>query len=262
MSFRFRNVWLGPTDFMRNSFHIFAFILISLALTSGPADAFRVTPLTLELTPTGSGSKKTFRVENTGTAPIAVQISIHKREMLFNGKDKMTPADDDFIIYPPQLVLLPKRSQSVQVRWIGKVVPTSELSYRIISEQLPINLQKKKQKGAQITILLRYEGTLYVAPKGVKPDLAVVAARSMTTKKGERRLEVVLNNRGSKHVIMGGLKLSATAGGATIVLEGDQIKGLDGANVLAGVKRRFRVPWPKGLPAGQVQISLDYRPLN
>ncbi len=247
---------------MRNSFHIFAFLLISLALTSGPADAFRVTPLTLELSPSGRDSKKTFRVENDGNTPIAVQISVHKREMLFNGKDKMTPAEEDFIIYPPQLVLLPKRSQSVQVRWIGKVVPTSELSYRIISEQLPINLQKKKQTGAQIVILLRYEGTLYVAPKGVKPELVVVAARGMTTKKGKRQLEVVLNNRGGKHVIMGGLKLSATAAGSTVVLEGDQVKGMTGANVLARAKRRFRVPWPKGLPAGQVQISLDYRPLN
>ncbi len=237
-------------------------LFLTVLLASGPSEAYRVVPLTLELEPSGRGSQGQFRVINDTESPVALQVTIQKRESAADGSDVLSPPEDgQFVLFPPQMVLRPGQSQAVRVQWRGDAAPKGELAFRIITEQLPINLQRERQGGAQVTLLLRYEGTLYVSPAGATPNVAVDGAEPTTDDKGEQRLKVTVSNRGTRHAILGNLKLSVTAGGQSVTMNPEELDGMTGANVLAGATREFSVAWPKALAVGAVQVGLEFEPL-
>lgn len=235
---------------------------LSTFIVAAPSHAYRVVPLTIELEPSGRGSQGQFRVINDTERPVALQVTIQKRESAIDGADVLTPAQEgEFVLFPPQMVLRPGQSQAVRVQWRGNASPERELAFRVITEQLPIKLQRERQGGAQVTLLLRYEGTLYVAPAGATPAIAVDSAEPATNEEGEQRLNVTVSNTGSRHAILGNLKLSVTGGGQSVTMAPEQLEGMTGANMLAGATRRFSVPWPESLPFGPVQVNLEFEPL-
>ena len=61
---------------------------------------------------------------------------------LLDGIETNQDANDDFIVYPPQLIVPPGTQQVIRVTWIGEPEPPIELAYRLIAEQLPINLSQ------------------------------------------------------------------------------------------------------------------------
>lgn len=245
--------------------HLAGAVVFLLAL--GPvlapsAAAYRVVPLTIELEPTGRGSQGQFRVINDTERPVALQVTIQKREIGLDGKDILSPVEEgQFVLFPPQMVLRPGQSQAVRVQWRGDPAPAGELAFRVITEQLPINLQRERQGGAQVTLLLRYEGTLYVVPANTAAEIVVDGAEPVTDDKGEQKLRVTVSNKGNRHAILGNLKLSVTTGGQSVTVPTEQLEGMTGANVLAGATRQFDVAWPQSLSVGPVQVGLEFEPL-
>ena len=227
-----------------------------LLFDASPAAAFRIVPFSATFTPSGSGASQTFRVDNDSDQPVAVQVSIQRREMDADGKEKLTDAEDEFGVFPAQLVLLAKQGQTVRVQWLGDPALKSERAYRIIAEQLPVPVALPPGSNAQISMIVRYEGTIYVSPPGLKPDL-VVAGVEPTTVSGAKMLAVTVQNRGTAHALLSELTLALRANDGTAVsLNDPQLHGMAGENVLAGNTRRFVLPWPAGLSAGTVQATL------
>ncbi len=221
-----------------------------------PAAAFRIVPFSANFAPSGSGASQTFRVDNDSDQPVAVQVSIQHREMGPDGKEQLTDAEDEFAVFPAQLVLLAKQGQTVRVQWLGDATLKSERAYRIIAEQLPVPVALPPGSNAQISMIVRYEGTIYVAPPGLKPDL-VVAGVEPVAASGPRKLAVTVENRGGAHALLGDLTLALRANdGTAVTLNDPQLKGMAGENILAGHTRRFELPWPAGLSAGTVQATL------
>jgi fimbrial chaperone protein len=225
----------------------------------------------VSLAPSGSGSKKAFRLHNKGDKPEAVQISMVVREMDIDGKEKYPDADKDFIVYPTQIILMPGSTKTVRIQWIGDPNPEKELAYRIIAEKLPIDFEEEKsgaaikEQKAKITLLLRYMGSVYIVPKNAKPDVIVDSVEKRRGENGKKELVVIVHNRGTAHIIMKQLKLRLTSGGSgknSIVLDSEQLKGMEGENILAGHKRRFILPWPEGLGDGSIKASIDYKKIR
>ena len=79
---------------------------------------------------------------------------------------------------------------------------------------------------------------------------------------GVKQLAVTLNNRGSAHGLLHNVKMTVTAGGTTVELTPDQLKGLTGENVLGHHKRRFLLAWPEGLGDGTPKATLDFMPIR
>lgn len=231
--------------------------LISLA---GPAHALKMSPFVSTFAPKGSGANQIYRIENDSPEPAAVQVSMARREMDENGREHLIDAEDEFAVFPPQIVLAPGEAKTVRVQWIGDPAPKAELSYRIVVEQLPVELGAPR-KGGQVRLLVRYEGSVYVAPGGVQSALSVVECNPTQAADGSPRLEVAVRNAGTAHAILANAKLTLRLeDGRTVVLAGDKLKGLDGENVLAGKLRRFAVPWPDGLGRVKLAASIDYTP--
>ncbi len=231
-------------------------ILVSAAL---PAHAYRVEPMSLELESAGRGAQGSFRVINDGTEPVAIEIRLAARSLAEDGTETLSPVGDQFILFPAQMILRPGQSQAVRVQWKADANISREQNFRIITEQLPVNLQREREGGAQIGITLRYQGTLYVRPARAKPAVAVESARVEPAPGGGSQLALVLANNGTRHAILGtDLEVSVRAGNQNISLAGEKTGSLLGANLLAGNKRRFVVPLPATLPPGTATVTLDY----
>lgn len=236
-------------------------ILLGLALYLAygipSASALKVVPFVAEFTPSGPGADQSFRVENDTDQPAAVQLTMVRRDMNENGQEKLTDAEDDFTVFPPQLVLLPHEARAVRVQWLGDPNPKNELTYRLIVEQLPVELSQTPQRGGQVRITVRYETAIYVLPTGAKGDLVVKGAEAAKGPNGANMLALTLQNTGNAHALVQNPIVTLQGGGSTVTLNSNaQLNGLINENVLAGHTRRFLLPWPNGLPVGPVQASL------
>jgi fimbrial chaperone protein len=241
-------------------------LYLLLVLAPSPAAAFRLVPMVMDFAPAGRGATQSFGIVNDTDRPIAAEVSIVRRQVDLDGKETYTPEEDDFIVYPPQMVVMPGKVQIVQVRWVGAAKPEKELPFRIIAEQLPIKLDRQQPKGervAQIGILFRYEGSVYVLPKGAKPDIALESIRATKRKDGSPGIEVVVRNRGTSHGFVKKPTLTITAAPAAggletqVVLGPKQLGDLLNLNVLAGHRRRVVLPWPEGLGEGALDAHLE-----
>lgn len=229
-------------------------------LTAKPALAFSLSPMSVSLEPQGRNASHSFVVDNNGPEKIAVQISMTHRQVAIDGKELNPEADDDFILYPPQLTLGPNEKRTVRVTWSGSPTPPKELAYRIIAEQLPVDTARPEKKGnAVIKMLLRYMGAVYVTPKGASPKIEVTKIERTDSGKTGPRLLIEIENKGTAHQIIKAAKLRLSSGQSSVELSGDEIKALIGENLLAGGVRRYEIPWPSKLQNGALKAELEIK---
>lgn len=253
--------------------HLITFVVFTLlaVLAQGRrAQAFTFSPIVSEFTPSGAGATRTFTVENKGADRIPVQISAHTRQIGEDGREALAPTEH-FKIFPEQFTLAPQQTRAVRITYRGPANLASEAAYRFIAEQLPIDLQKAADAPAdagKIKFLLRYEGSVYVQPPKVRPEVKAEASLASSPKTRERELELLLRNEGTAHQLLNGARLTlvsaagaasaAGSNGASVTLEGPTLKVFEKQNLLAGARRRFKLPWPEKLPAGPVTVSIEF----
>ena len=215
-------------------------VFLMLSFLSPTLSAFGLKPLFASLSPTGAGAEHVFRITNTGDKPIAVQFSTTTREQKADGTETQKAADDAFMIYPPQAVIAPNKTQKVRVQWLGKQNPTKELAYRFIAEQVPVNLSKGKSSGVQMVMTV--VGSIYITPKGVAPKLSINNLRRVGS-----QLVFSVQNSGTQHALLDNLKIDLSNRGQTVQLSGQQVAEIAGKNILAGSQRDFSIAYPAGV---------------
>lgn len=249
---------------------LFLSLFLGLNLFNSPlvlaGGNFNLEPIQVEFTPSGSLATQSFMFTSTGDKPVAIQLGMVTREISLDGTEINTDADDQFLIYPPQLVIPPGEQQAVRITWLGDPIPTKELAFRIIAEQVPVDLTEIKQteggKTVSVKILFRYMGSVYIKPEGVASKLVLESASSQKDKAGADKLVLNVANQGTAHRLLRNIKVMVTAGsGQSITLAGEkQLEGVLGENILADSKRQFVLPWPKELPFGPVTATFDTNP--
>ena len=223
-------------------------------LLAVPALAFRLTPIVMDFDPSGRGAVRNFELFNEAAEDVPVELSLVVREMNLDGEETLRTVSDDFVVFPAQAILKPGQTQVVQVRWIGDATPARELAFRIVAEQLPVDLDRVREPGALIRMLVRYEGSIYVVPKDAKPAIALESAKRAVDPSGVPKLELVMTNDGSSHGIIKEPSLTLTgAAGSSVTLAGDALASMHNTNVLAKAKRRYVLPWPAGLSGDAAQ---------
>lgn len=232
---------------------------VALAASAVSISAYEFNPLVMELTPTGPGSSSNGVIKNTHAEPIAIELQVFKRVQNPDGTEELTPETQDFIVTPPQMVIQPGESQAFRVQWVGDQNPSQELAYRLVSDQLPIKFRQESRNDftADVGMKYRYEGALYVQPRGTRPNAHLDSARVVgDDSDGGRWLELTIASTGTRRAILDRPRLTLTAGGSTIDLEGEEVGELSGLNILPGSSRTIRIPVPNGLPAGDVSGKL------
>jgi len=217
--------------------------LLLLVLCTPGAGAFQFTPFSDSIK-VSKESEKQFTVVNSSDAPIAVQVTLHKRAMDGQGEDVLTDGEDDFLLFPPQMIVPPGGTRKIRVQWLGAKDIESEQAYRIIAEQVPVNLERLDQgNGAQIQVMLRYVASLYVRPDNAKSNIVLRSLSKDKDAKGNATLKLTVENTGTRHSLLEDIKLSV--GGAVLVTA--DLPGIADNNVLAKTSRTFVIPLPAKL---------------
>ncbi len=227
----------------------FCFLLLGLPLIIGlinasPASAFRVEPMSAEIPSAGPDTKGEIRIENPHDHPITVEMVTEQRDFDANGKETRTPAEDDFLIFPPQTLVQPGKTQLVRYQYIGDPKIPATKAYVINVRQLPIDLKPDAQSGMKF--LYNFGLARYVVPEG-----AVAVPTAENIRVGENgSLEFVLKNTGNGHLPLmpKALRLTSANSGRTVDFDGDAMtKQLPVAMLLPGHTLNVRLTT---LPAG------------
>jgi fimbrial chaperone protein len=235
--------------------------LLLLTLFLSPAlSAFELTPISLSLEATGEESSGVVRIVNPHSAPKAIQVSITTRQPDEFGIENNKDAEDHFLVYPPQVVLMPKQTQVIRISWIGDSKVEKEKAFRFIAEELNVELDEKvakeEKKTSNIRLLMKYEGALYVSPT-VEAESKVSLHKVGQHAQDENKLSFYFENSGNLHQVLYDLRLNLKQNGKEFLYSSNQLKGISGVNVLAESKRYFSIEKPSSFDSNS-DFSIDF----
>ena len=177
--------------------------------------AMRVTPMVFEIESRGSNSSARLEVQNVNTGNMPFQVRILHIAFNKDGSITETPADDKFLVFPPQGALPPGARQVIRLQWVGEAEIATSEAYYVAVEQLPVTLEPGAKDGleAQVQVIYNMRALLVVAPPGSKPDVSPASVRQLTYQPpalpGSTELppmqdgvEVTLRNEGRRHAMM------------------------------------------------------------
>lgn len=179
----------------------------------------------------GQQKSAQFQISNDSSEKIAIELTVKGRSLGEDGKE-VHPDTTEMAIFPPQMIVPPKEKRTVRVTYNGDKNIMSEKAYRVIAEQLPLKVDEKTKKQSGIQMLMKYMAALYVTPEGATPSVQIV---SYQFKKDT--IELVVKNSGNKHQILLDPVVSFEADGKKFALEGKDLEGFAGENVLAESQR-------------------------
>ncbi len=212
----------------------FALLFMAAAASAG----IRVTPMSYDLTPSGPGSRQDLRVENTSAQPVPVDIFVERREILPDGTERRTPADDDFLIFPPQGIIPGNGFQTFRIQYIGAPVSKTVL-YTVTVAQQPVDTSGSGQTGVQVVFNL---GTLAaVSPPGSEARL-VIERVEPGSEPGKLRVTVL--NEGNRYTRLRGGTWTLTGGnGTTETLAGEDLqRAVSQPLIEPGTRRVIELP--------------------
>lgn len=201
--------------------------------------AFQLQPMSASIDPVADVPAAMFEVSNTGIETIAVQLRATTRSIDPDGTEFNRDASSQLQIFPSQLILRPDQRQTVRVRWVGDNRPTHELPFRLVAEQLPINLDRTSTEQSGVRMLLRYRATVYVAPVGTRSDVQV---EDLSVDRAAGEVTLALVNRGTAHQLVGDGSMLLYAGAERTSIPTRDIEVLASINLLPDGRRVVRVP--------------------
>jgi fimbrial chaperone protein len=218
-----------------------------------------------------------LRLTNRALKPAAIELVINEFRRDLDGRGIAgRRVEDEFLVYPAQLVLMPGDEASVQLRWVGADPQDRERTYSLTTRELVIPPGALPQPEAapspasegvriNVNVLVNYDVRIYVRPRGARPRVVVeeVTVRPQSASQPEL-IEVMLANQGSAHQSLREKWLVIVPLGddgrplplPPVTLAARDVQGMNAA-LLAGDRRLLRIPRPVELPAGPVRVLLS-----
>ena len=218
---------------------LFLLTFMSLALF-----AYQFSPLNVTFEPSGGGSAKVYTIVNDSDSAIAIEVSAVKRSITIDGEEYNEDASQYFTIQPSKMIINPQSTQLVRVQYRGPRTVTEELSFRIISEQIPYSTGAKSEgEGQMISFLFVYSTSAYVQPGKIVEKVETTASINE-----DGKLEIVFNNKGSVHQLLNDLSVTIKGNnGSNYTLTYEDMGAIKGSNLLCGASLRIVMDVPSAL---------------
>jgi len=188
--------------------------------------------MVVEMETTGNQAVARIEVQNLNKGKLAFETRVTRVDFDQDGEPTEKPADEDFLVFPPQGIIPVGGRQVVRLQWVGAPDIKASQAYYVAINQLPVALSPEEQAagGAQVQIIYHMKALVVVAPNGAKPNVEAVSAYATDvappeSTKGENPparipgVAITLKNTGDRYAMMAGMKW---------LLEG---KGPDGKDV-------------------------------
>lgn len=138
------------------------------ALMAVPGNAYEVSPMRVFLQPSRGQTSTSITVSNTRAEDLMVEVNIFRRHVEPDGSQQFEPADDLFIVFPPQAQIASQKSQAIRVQFIGTLGDASE-AYVIQITEVPVN----SLDGTGIQFTYNFGVAVYVEPDRAKARIGV-----------------------------------------------------------------------------------------
>lgn len=236
-----------------------AALVLALSLP-GSAFAFSVRPVVVDMTPSGRGSVTTVVIENAFDRPITVEISAAP---LIFGEATASPDEtetDDFVVFPPQAIIEPGRSQSVRIQYVGDPDLSESKHYFVTVAQVPVQLEEGQ---TAIQILYNFRVLTNVGVIGASPDIKVVGAQPAIDDQGRFRPSIQFRNDGPTYgyLVDGRMTIRQTSPSGEVIFdrsirrqEMEQMLGVG----LVGPNKTRTVMIPVDLPSAEGTIVAEF----
>lgn len=231
---------------------------IVLAFTSVAAEAARVSPMIVEISPLGRGSVARVELSNPGQNEFPVEVQMFRGVISEAGELELIPADDQFLVFPSQRVVPAQSQQVFRVQYIGEPEIASSEMYYMQIRQIPVNVTPTE---SQVQVVVNFNVLVNVIPEGARAEPVVESIRP-AVRDDVTGIEVRLANRGTRYFTAGTApwQISGTAADGSAVdvrLTAEQVSGTIGVGVVApGRARVFFIPTEKPLVEGTIQASM------
>jgi len=220
------------------------------------ARAMNVQPLALEMATIGSNSRTTIQAVNDGAQPMPVEVAIKKIDIALDGKTTETPADKEFLVFPPQAVIPAGGTQNFRVQWVGAPDIKKSQGYTIYVNQLPVKM-KPGESGVQM--VFSFGVLANVAPLGAQSGLKLVGAEAASDGK-KHGAAVTVENPSAMYAYFSDAKLTLESGSWRKVLSPGELRSLVGYGVVQpGKTRRILIPADVPAGAGKINASIEYK---
>ncbi|KAF1708552.1 hypothetical protein CSC70_12975 [Pseudoxanthomonas kalamensis DSM 18571] len=150
---------IGLTGLLTATCALFAPVLSAASL--------QVAPILLEF-PADEQAQGLW-LSNTGQAPIRAQVRVMQWSQT-DGSDQLTPTRE-LLASPPILEIAPGQRQLVRIIRPQPQAPGSELSYRLLVDELP---DAEAESNGGLQFLLRYSVPVFVLQPGRTPAIAAI----------------------------------------------------------------------------------------
>jgi fimbrial chaperone protein len=215
------------------------------AAAAAPLGAQRVAPMIYELSPAGESSSTVVRLENNQTHPVTIEVIPYQREIAPDGTESRQPAEDDFLIFPPQSIVQPGATQAFRIRYIGNQQIDKTKMYVISVNQLPLETEEAR-RGLQFVV--NFATAAYVTPNGMRSEVSVVSAEPDS---GKKAVKVTVKNDGPKYASLALSTFTIRNGaGQSFTLTGEPLRQALGLTIVpAKGSRMFSLPIPENFSA-------------
>lgn len=229
-----------------------------LGLMPAVVQAARVTPMIVELEPTGGRSVARIELSNPGQNDFPVEVQMFRGVITEDGELQLTPADEEFLLFPAQIVVPPTSQQVFRVQYIGEPeLAKSEVFYMKI-RQIPLPIPANESK---VQVVVNFNVLVNVVPDGVAAQPFVESIRSVE-REGIPGVEVRVSNQGTRYFMAGTLPWqisgTTTSGEAFDVRRTpEEMASAIGVGVVAPDRARiFFVPLEQPLAEESIKIEL------
>lgn len=251
-----------------------AFVATALVAGAVSVYAMRVSPMIVEMTTTGSDAVARIEVQNLNAGKLPFETRVTRLSFDENGVPSETPADADFIVFPPQGILPQGARQVIRLQWVGGAdIPASQAYYLSVN-QLPIPADPATgAQAAQVQVVYHMKALVVVAPPNAQPNVSATSVKAIdyqppAAKQGDPLpakmpgIEVTMKNTGRRHAMMSALKWvlegKDLAGKPLRILisEEDLNRGVGSGYVPGGGGTRiFRFGIPKAFGPGPISVK-------
>ena len=175
-----------------------------------------------------------FIIENNSDESIPILISAHERIQNADGSEEI-PDTNLLSIFPPQVIIPANQRRTIRVQWLGET-PQKELPFRIIAEQVPLDVDEQNDLQQGIKMLLRYKAAFYVNPGRTHSKIQATLSEIK-----EESLSITVENTGTAHQILKNPRLRFEKDDLQYTYLANQLEQIDGQNVLPGSTRTFHI---------------------